>query len=98
MAPEGHVVQLSFSQFSVEAAVATSTCSYDYVAIYNGYVMDPKDHHIAKYCGDQLPPVLTSTGNVLTISFVSDDSVSEEGFLATYNFINARNSKKEKTN
>ena len=37
-----------------------------------------------RFCGQNVPPTLTSSSNVLTILFKSDDSVAREGFTASY--------------
>ena len=42
-----------------------------------------------RFCGVDLPPVLTSSDNVLTVMFSSDSSVSHEGFTASYVALNA---------
>jgi len=42
-----------------------------------------------RYCGVQRPPTMTSTNNMMTVMFVSDRSVTTEGFLASYTTINA---------
>ncbi|KAG8328699.1 hypothetical protein J6590_103808, partial [Homalodisca vitripennis] len=43
-----------------------------------------------KYCGLRLPPAITSTTNVLTVRFHSDDSVHREGFTAHYVMVDKR--------
>lgn len=42
-----------------------------------------------RYCGSTIPPVVTSTNNVLTVLFISDTSVANEGFTASYVGLNA---------
>ena len=37
-----------------------------------------------KYCGQEVPPIIRSTSNVLLVRFYSDSSVSGAGFNATY--------------
>jgi hypothetical protein len=38
----------------------------------------------SRFCGQQTPPMLTSTSEAMTIVFQSDSSISHEGFSATY--------------
>lgn len=42
-----------------------------------------------RYCGRSAPPSITSTDSLLTLLFVSDASLSTEGFSASYLSINA---------
>lgn len=37
-----------------------------------------------RYCGRSIPPSLTSGGNVMMLYFVTDRSISSEGFSANY--------------
>lgn len=37
-----------------------------------------------RYCGNTLPPTMTSTGTTMSVIFQSDASISHEGFVATY--------------
>lgn len=94
MAPKDHIVQLTFTAFHMESG---GECAYDSLSIYDGYVTAATESEntppIGKYCGSGLPPVLQSSGNMLSLVFRSDDSINGLGFSATYNFIDARNSK-----
>ncbi len=49
-----------------------------------------------RYCGTSAPPVLTSTENIMTVIFVSDDSIGNEGFAASYVALNASTSEYQK--
>ncbi|KAM8897360.1 procollagen C-endopeptidase enhancer a [Spinachia spinachia] len=73
------VIQVTFDKFVLEA---DSYCRFDYVAFFNGGAEDTSI--IGKYCGDRAPQPITSTGNVLIVQFVSDSSVTSDGFLAHY--------------
>ncbi|KAK7915837.1 hypothetical protein WMY93_011598 [Mugilogobius chulae] len=74
------VIHVKFDKFVLEA---DTYCRFDYVAFYNGGERDDSQL-IGKYCGDQAPlPILTS-GNVLLVQFVSDLSVTLDGFSAQY--------------
>lgn len=39
---------------------------------------------LGRYCGDELPHPVTSFSNSLLVNFVSDLSISDRGFRATY--------------
>lgn len=68
-----------FNSFSLEAS---STCRYDYVAVYDGEnVLAPL---MGKFCGQELPPNLRSSSNQMFLEFVTDSSVAAEGWRATY--------------
>lgn len=96
VAPQDHLVQLTFSQFQLEDAMS-SDCDYDYVSIFNGYIDETseanKTNLMGKFCGTNTPPTTTSYGNVLTIVFKTDDSTAAEGFMAVYSFVHSRNGK-----
>ena len=49
---------------------------------------------LRRFCSTVAPPVLTSTENVMHIRFASDDSVSTEGFSASYVALNASTSER----
>lgn len=85
VAPKGFVVQLTFSAFHLEQS---SDCSLDSVSLYEG---TPKNGtKIQTYCGANLPPISQSSDNILSLKFVSDSSVSGEGFRAQYIFIDSK--------
>ncbi len=70
-------VNLSFPFFDVEAG-AGGTCNYDYVEIFDG--PDEFSPLIDRYCNNNLPTDLTSSGSSITILFHSDPGLEEEGF------------------
>lgn len=39
---------------------------------------------VGTFCGDFIPSYFVSSGNLLTIHFVTDSSVQRQGFNATY--------------
>ncbi|KAK6490308.1 cubilin [Huso huso] len=81
----GHIVRLTFTSFNMEFH---HNCDYDYVEVYdNGTVATGTK--LGRYCGRSAPPSLTSTDNMMTLLFVSDSSISTEGFSASYVSINA---------
>ncbi|KAF3706618.1 Procollagen C-endopeptidase enhancer 1 Procollagen COOH-terminal proteinase enhancer 1 [Channa argus] len=74
------VIQVTFDKFILEA---DTYCRFDYVAFFNGGEKDDS-RLIGKYCGDQAPQPIITIGNVLLVQFVSDLSVTSDGFLAHY--------------
>lgn len=78
IAPYGAVsVNLSFPFFDVEEGPG-ETCNYDYVEIYDG--PDEFAPLIDRYCNNNLPSDLTSSGSSITIVFHSDGGLEEDGF------------------
>ena len=69
-----------FTRFDLEAS---SRCTYDYVAVYDGPDMNSSSL-IGQYCGSVTPLKIVSTSNTLLVNFVTDRSVSKEGFQAAY--------------
>ncbi|NXU45827.1 MFRP protein, partial [Drymodes brunneopygia] len=49
----------------------------------------PSSHDLGRFCGHQLPPTLTSSRHVMTVLFVADEGVADDGFFATYQARNA---------
>ncbi|KAK5970140.1 CUB domain protein [Trichostrongylus colubriformis] len=73
-------VRLEFSTFTLEAE---ESCQYDYVEIYDG--LEPVQHRLfGRFCGDQMPETITSTGPDLLLILHTDDSEEEKGFVAEY--------------
>ncbi|TSV15219.1 Procollagen C-endopeptidase enhancer 2 [Bagarius yarrelli] len=80
---QNKVIEVKFGKFDVER---DAYCRFDYVAFYNGGETDAS-RRIGKYCGDKAPePIVTNT-NVLLVQFVSDQSVTSDGFIATYSSV-----------
>lgn len=70
----------------------TENCPYDYIEVYDNVVSNNTDATpIGRYCGTEKPPIIMSSSRALTIVFKSDESVNGQGFMATYDFIDARN-------
>ena len=68
-----------FNTFQIEAS---STCQFDYVAVYDGpNTLAPL---MGRFCGSQLPPDLRSSTNQLFIVFRTDASIHGLGWRATY--------------
>ncbi|XP_024248196.1 procollagen C-endopeptidase enhancer 2 [Oncorhynchus tshawytscha] len=82
VAPKNQIIEVKFEKFDVER---DNYCRYDYVAIFNGAeVNDAK--RIGKYCGDSPPAPVFSEGNQLLIQFLSDLSLTADGFIGHYKF------------
>ncbi|XP_078080496.1 CUB and zona pellucida-like domain-containing protein 1 [Mustelus asterias] len=71
-------IKLEFSDIELETS---SSCSFDYIAIYDG----PSTHSalLSKFCygSDQ---IFVSSSNSMTIYFRTDGSVTRRGFAANY--------------
>nr|XP_056719114.1 procollagen C-endopeptidase enhancer 1 [Euleptes europaea]XP_056722829.1 procollagen C-endopeptidase enhancer 1-like [Euleptes europaea] len=86
IAPKDKVIALTFGKFDVEP---DTYCRYDYVAVFNGGDRDDSNR-IGKFCGDNSPSPVYSDGNELLVQFVSDLSVTADGFSASY-LVKSRN-------
>ncbi|XP_058123035.1 cubilin homolog [Anopheles ziemanni] len=82
VAPAGHAVQLTWNSFELEPS---ANCMYDYVQIFDNSSM--AHSMVGRYCGSEKPPTITSSGNMLTIRFVTDSSSSRDGFSLAFTFI-----------
>ncbi|KAG8431002.1 hypothetical protein GDO86_019583 [Hymenochirus boettgeri] len=92
VAPQNKVVELSFGKFDVEA---DTYCRYDYLAVFNGGETD-NTQLIGKFCGDTAPKTIYSHGNEMLVQFVSDLSVTADGFAANYRMRDASDVPKTK--
>ncbi|XP_067293549.1 inactive serine protease PAMR1 [Pseudorasbora parva] len=75
----GATVELRFSMISLES---DHSCQYDYVEVRDGD--SRKSPVIGRYCGDESPSLIRSSGNSLHILFVSDGYNNYDGFFATF--------------
>ncbi|KAJ8337763.1 hypothetical protein SKAU_G00367290 [Synaphobranchus kaupii] len=75
----GSRVQLQFGDFHLEAS---SSCSYDYLAVYDGNSTNAPV--LAKLCGTATPPVISSTRGQMYVKLRTDRTIGAGGFLATY--------------
>ncbi|XP_008047146.1 procollagen C-endopeptidase enhancer 1 [Carlito syrichta] len=80
IAPPDQVIALTFGKFDLES---DSYCRYDSVSVFNGAVSDDAKR-LGKFCGDKVPGPISSEGNELLVQFVSDLSVTADGFSASY--------------
>ncbi|RMC02137.1 hypothetical protein DUI87_21303 [Hirundo rustica rustica] len=82
VAPKNQLIELKFEKFDVER---DNYCRYDYVAVFNGgEINDAK--RIGKYCGDSPPAPILSEKNELLVQFLSDLSLTADGFIGHYKF------------
>ncbi|XP_020368554.2 inactive serine protease PAMR1 [Rhincodon typus] len=72
-------IELRFSMLSLEFDYM---CQYDYVEIRDGDNIDSRV--VGKFCGNERPPPIRTTGSSLHILFVSDGYKSFDGFFATF--------------
>ncbi|XP_059812967.1 membrane frizzled-related protein isoform X1 [Hypanus sabinus] len=82
--PQGHVVQLLFHNFSLEAA---ADCRSNFVEVHDQASSSPSTL-MGRYCGDSFPPTLTSPQHEMLVLFVADGADSDVGFFATYEAVN----------
>ncbi|XP_065553180.1 membrane frizzled-related protein [Lathamus discolor] len=83
--PVGHVIDLRFHNFSLEMH---EDCSFDFVEVHDSAGTGAASL-MGRFCGHQLPPILTSSRHVMTVLFVADEGVADDGFFATYQARNA---------
>lgn len=74
-------VRLEFIKFELEES---ASCKFDKLEIFEGVWSEGEEGLIGRYCGIQMPPVITSQSNVVSIKFTTDWSASEEGFQLSY--------------
>nr|XP_015802352.2 procollagen C-endopeptidase enhancer 2 [Nothobranchius furzeri] len=75
-----NVIEVKFEKLDLES---DTYCRYDYVALFNGGETDDS-RRIGKFCGDRPPGTIVTNGNELLVQFVSDLSVTSDGFMAHY--------------
>uniref|UniRef100_A0A5F9C848 Procollagen C-endopeptidase enhancer n=1 Tax=Oryctolagus cuniculus TaxID=9986 RepID=A0A5F9C848_RABIT len=73
IAPPDQVIALTFGKFDLEP---DTYCRYNSVSVFNG-----------SFCGDTAPGPISSEGNELLVQFVSDLSVTADGFSASYRIL-----------
>uniref|UniRef100_A0A8D3CDY9 Metalloendopeptidase n=1 Tax=Scophthalmus maximus TaxID=52904 RepID=A0A8D3CDY9_SCOMX len=79
VAPTQYRISMQFEAFELEG---NEVCKYDYVEVRSGLSSDSKLH--GKYCGTEVPEVITSQYNNMRIEFKSDNTVSKKGFKAHF--------------
>ncbi|XP_013364927.1 PREDICTED: procollagen C-endopeptidase enhancer 1 isoform X1 [Chinchilla lanigera] len=83
IAPPNQVILLTFGKFDLEP---DTYCRYDSVSVFNGAMSDDSKR-LGKFCGDTAPGPISSEGNELLVQFVSDLSVTADGFSASYKIL-----------
>ncbi|KAM6909565.1 procollagen C-endopeptidase enhancer b [Xenentodon cancila] len=78
-----NVIEVKFEKLDLEP---DAYCRYDYVALFNGGETDDS-RRIGKFCGDRPPGTIVTNGNELLVQFVSDLSVTSDGFMAHYSSV-----------
>ncbi|XP_066485218.1 cubilin [Tiliqua scincoides] len=78
-ASRGSPFEIRFDQFHLESH---SRCQYDYIAVYDGNSTNAK--MLGKFCGNEIPPSVRSTGDSLYVKLRTDYSLGGGGFLASY--------------
>uniref|UniRef100_A0A3Q2NXA3 Procollagen C-endopeptidase enhancer b n=1 Tax=Fundulus heteroclitus TaxID=8078 RepID=A0A3Q2NXA3_FUNHE len=78
-----NVIEVKFEKLDLESDLY---CRYDYVALFNGGESDDS-RRIGKFCGDRPPGNIVTNGNELLVQFVSDLSVTSDGFMAHYSSV-----------
>lgn len=74
-------VRIEFLKFDLEESMS---CKFDKLEIFEGTDTQGEEFLIGRYCGKQMPPIITSQTNVVSIKFTTDWSASEEGFQLNY--------------
>ncbi|KAJ6666688.1 hypothetical protein lerEdw1_020412 [Lerista edwardsae] len=80
-APTNQLINLTFHTFQLEAT-AFQNCRYDYVNLYDG--SNENAALVGSFCGSTIPAPFLSTGNTLTVKFVTDRSIEQAGFNVTF--------------
>ncbi|XP_048223975.1 LOW QUALITY PROTEIN: cubilin [Perognathus longimembris pacificus] len=76
--PYNHIT-LSFVNFEIQNS---NNCTKDFIEIFDGDFYDAPSR--GRYCGMSLPHPITSFGSALTLRFISDSTLSNEGFQLLY--------------
>ena len=77
--PVGQRVSIQFTSFRLEY---TAGCQYDYLEVRDGDGIGSPI--VGRFCGSIVPPPFISTGNTLNVTFVTDYSISFDGFSMRY--------------
>ncbi|XP_026689523.2 neuropilin-1-like isoform X2 [Ciona intestinalis] len=78
------VVQLTFAELDLDDNYERDNCPTDRVLVYDGD-SSSSPALTGRLCGQETPPVMTSTGRHMKISFVAgEDTFGGNGFKATY--------------
>ncbi|XP_076233982.1 tolloid-like protein 1 tolkin [Calliopsis andreniformis] len=84
VAPPEYRITLNFTHFDLEGNNARQQeCEYDSVEVSSKLGDDMLRKH-GIYCGSRPPPLITSDGNSLRVTFRSDNSIQKTGFAAVF--------------
>lgn len=75
----GFRVELKFTHFDLEDC---GSCKCDSVTVRDGRL--PGANVIGKYCGQEKPKTIVSSGRYLMVKLDSDSATTKKGFAATY--------------
>ncbi|XP_044011009.1 cubilin [Aphidius gifuensis] len=84
-APPGYIVQLTWTNFNLEYH---DNCASDYVTVeelFRGEALK-----IGTYCGNKKPPIIKTQSDIAKIRFVSDNTITSDGFTIDYIFIDVK--------
>ncbi|CAH2325878.1 novel hatching enzymes [Pelobates cultripes] len=73
-------VYLKFESFDVQPS---PSCESDYINIYDG-ASRSSPVLLQRFCGEENPPPLMSSSNVMLVEFISDGNLTGKGFKASY--------------
>lgn len=84
--PLEYRVKLYFRDFDVEyCATEKENCTCDYVEVSDGQLLIDKP--LAKFCGSEIPPDVTSSGRFVRVDLVTDELNTRKGFLAQFHSV-----------
>ncbi|XP_032664724.1 tolloid-like protein 2 isoform X1 [Odontomachus brunneus] len=84
IAPPQYRITLNFTHFDLEGNnMYQEECEYDSVEVVSKLGDDVYRKH-GIFCGARSPPLITSEGNFMRITFTSDNSVQKSGFAAVF--------------
>uniref|UniRef100_A0A8C0FEB1 Cubilin n=1 Tax=Bubo bubo TaxID=30461 RepID=A0A8C0FEB1_BUBBB len=75
----GTPFEIQFEQFHVGYQ---PKCDFDYLVVYDGNSSNAKQ--LGKFCGNQIPQLIHSTGDSVYVKLRTGNSLRGEGFLAKY--------------
>lgn len=78
-------IELKFYYMAIEDS---TDCAKDQVTILNGKSNDSLS--LGTYCGSKLPSTIESSTEIVTIRFISDDTVNGQGFRLDYRGLTGR--------
>ncbi|XP_047482510.1 LOW QUALITY PROTEIN: cubilin-like [Penaeus chinensis] len=82
--PPGYGIQITWHTF----ALGSSSCESNYVEIFDNSSIPGMGGQMGeRYCGSNMPPIMTSTSNLVTIHFHDDYTFNQDSFSAIYHGI-----------